>query len=86
MKKYAVLICLAWAVPAQAASIQNLDAKPYSLIVKSENEQFKTVIEPAGYIKDLCSFCTVEVEGYSISDIEDAPVFRLTNGVLTKTD
>lgn len=72
--------------PVKAASIRNTDQTPYTLIVKSDRESFKTVIEAAGYIKDLCSFCTVEVKGYSLSDIKDAPLYRLTNGTLVKSD
>ena len=73
-------------VCANAADIRNVDNKPYTLIVKSNTENFKTVIEANGCIKDLCSDCTVEVEGYSISDIQDGTSFRLANGVLTNAD
>ena len=74
------------AVSANAADVRNIDAKPYTLIVKNGAETFKTVIDPQGFIRNLCSDCTVEVEGYSISDIGNVQTLQLTNGVLVEAD
>lgn len=82
----ALLMSLIPVVTVHAADIRNTDAKPYTLIVKDGGETFKTVIEPEGFIKDLCSDCTVEVEGYSISDIGSTPALNLANGVLIEKD
>ena len=66
-----------------AATIKNLDDKAYSLIVKQKDKIFQLNIDPNGIIKDLCDFCTIEVVGFSLTDIENEDDLFIKDGNLS---
>lgn len=75
-----VLFILGTSFSVQAASVQNMDDNAHELLVKENSTSYKVVVEPKGYIEALCSYCTVEVLGYSILDVEDEAVLSIING------
>ncbi len=86
MKKFFLAIILFFnflPLPVDAATIQNLDNKPYSLVVKQDDETFQVLIDSNGTIKDLCAFCTIEVVGFSLLDVENDPYLVIRGGVLS---
>ncbi len=85
MKKFFLALSLIFCflpLSARAATIRNLDNKSYSLLVKQEDKTFQVVIDSNGTIVDLCSFCTIEVIGFSLLDVEDIPRLVIRDGVL----
>lgn len=86
MKKFFLSVFIFFSVlplSVSAATIKNTDNKPYSLLVKQEDKSFHVLIDSKGMIIDLCKFCTVEVVGFSLLDIEDEPKLFIRNGILT---
>ena len=86
MKKFFLAFILFfnfWPLSVHAATIQNLDNKSYSLVVKQEDETFQVLIDSNGTIKDLCAFCTIEVVGFSLLDVENDPCLVIRGGVLS---
>ncbi len=86
MKKFFLSVFIFFSVlplSVNAATIKNTDNKPYSLLVKQEDKSFHVLIDSKGTIIDLCSFCTVEVVGFSLLDIEDEAKLFIRNGILT---
>lgn len=86
MKKFFLSIILFFnflPLSVDAATIQNLDNKPYSLVVKQDDETFQVLIDSNGTIKDLCAFCTIEVVGFSLLDVENDPYLVIRGGVLS---
>ena len=86
MKKFFLAIILFFnflPLSVDAATIQNLDNKPYSLVVKQDDETFQVLIDSNGTIKDLCAFCTIEVVGFSLLDGENDPYLVIRGGVLS---
>ena len=85
MKKFFLLLLFLcfFTESVHAATIQNLDNKSYSLVVKQEDKTFQVLIDSRGLIKDLCSFCTIEVIGFSLLDVEDVPYLVIRDGVLS---
>ena len=67
----------------RAATVKNADNKPHSLVVKRGGDSFQVVIDSNGTIKDLCAFCTIEVVGFSLLDIENEPMLVIRDGVLS---
>lgn len=86
MKKFflsVILFFIFLPLSVHAATIQNLDNKPYSLVVKQEDKTFQVLIDSNGTIKDLCAFCTIEVVGFSLLDVENDPYLVIRGGVLS---
>lgn len=86
MKKFFLAVILFFSflpLSVYAATIQNLDNKPYSLVVKQEDKTFQVLIDSNGTIKDLCAFCTIEVVGFSLLDVENEPRLAIRNGTLS---
>lgn len=86
MKKFFLALILFFSflsLSVDAATIQNLDNKPYSLVVKQDDETFQVLIDSNGTIKDLCAFCTIEVVGFSLLDVENDPYLVIRGGVLS---
>lgn len=73
---------LLWTASVNAADIKNTDAERYELLVKTADGKFKTTLEPNGYIANLCSYCTVEVVGYSLIDVEKEKLIAVDNGIV----
>ncbi|MGN1079699.1 MAG: hypothetical protein ACI4TE_05955 [Alphaproteobacteria bacterium] len=86
MKKFFLWTALSFSflpLSVRAATIQNLDNKPYSLVVKQEDKTFQVFIDSSGTIKDLCAFCTIEVIGFSLMDVENEAYLVIRGGVLS---
>lgn len=86
MKKFFLAVILFFSflpLSVYAATIQNLDNKPYSLVVKQEDKTFQVLIDSNGTIKDLCAFCTIEVVGFSLLDVENESRLAIRNGTLS---
>ena len=86
MKKFFLTLILFFSflpLSVYAATIQNLDNKPYSLVVKREDKTFQVLIDSNGTIKNLCAFCTIEVVGFSLLDVENDPYLVIRGGVLS---
>lgn len=86
MKKFFLALILFFSflsLSVHAATIQNLDNKPYSLVIKQDDETFQVLIDSNGTIKDLCAFCTIEVVGFSLLDVENDPYLVIRGGVLS---
>lgn len=86
MKKFFLPVILFFSflpVSVHAATVRNSDNKPYSLIVKQEDETFQVLIDANGTIRDLCSSCTIEVVGFSLLDVENEPRLVIRGGVLS---
>lgn len=75
-------VALLWTASVNAADIKNTDAERYELLVKTADGKFKTTLEPNGYIANLCSYCTVEVVGYSLMDVENERRIVVDGGIL----
>lgn len=84
MKKFllSAFVFFATAFPLYAASIQNSDVEPRTLVIKQEGVSFQVIIEAKGYIQDLCSDCTIEVLGFSIMDVEREKLLIIDGGHL----
>lgn len=86
MKKFFLVAALFFyflPLSVRAATIRNLDNKPYSLVVKQEDKTFQVLIDSSGTIKDLCAFCTIEVIGFSLMDVENEAYLVIRGGVLS---
>ncbi len=86
MKKFFLSVVMFFCLlplSVHAATIKNLDDKPYSLLVKQEDKTFRVVIDSKGMIRDLCAACTIEVVGFSLLDVENTPYLVIRGGVLS---
>lgn len=86
MKKFflsALLFSCFYPLNGQAASVQNSDARSYTLQVSKDSHSYQVAIEPNGTIIDLCSACTIEVVGFGLLDVENEKFLVIKDGLLS---
>ena len=65
-----------------AVDIINDDETPYEVLVTDGSDTLAVPIEPGATVVDVCTSCTVEIDGADAVTAEDVDVVRIRDGSL----
>jgi hypothetical protein len=85
MKAAPAIMCLALLTPtaAHAVSLQNKDSSSYDIKVKSSSSTMTSSINGGVIKNNICSSCTIEVEGVGTVDASGSDKVVIDGGKLS---
>lgn len=76
-------VCILFALPAEALTISNSDAKPHTITVKSGTDSSEMTIAPQQSVQPACqSGCTIELENGDIYELKGEEEASIDTGAL----